>query len=138
VLHGSLDENAEDLSRLNARGAGVFVTVNETDGEGRKTENIIRVRAQFVDLDGAPLEPVLEHPLGPSITIESSPGRYHAYWLVDDCPLAEFKHAQQRLAAHFNGDPSVCDLPRVMRLPGFFHRKAEPFITRIISPEVQP
>jgi hypothetical protein len=40
---------------------------------------------------------------------------------------------QKDLAARFSGDPKVCDLPRVMRLPGFYHRKAAPFLTRIIS-----
>jgi hypothetical protein len=43
---------------LNREGAGVFVTVNETDLKGRTAKNITSVRAVFVDLDGAPLEPV--------------------------------------------------------------------------------
>jgi len=54
ALRGSLDECWDEIVRLNERGAGVFVTVNETDGKGRKGENIVRVRALFVDLDGAP------------------------------------------------------------------------------------
>jgi hypothetical protein len=112
----------------------VFVTVNETDGKGRATTNIVRVRATFVDLDGAPLEPVTTHRIPPHIVIESSPDRWHAYWLTVDCPLKDFKIAQKRLASQFNGDPSVCDLPRVMRLPGFLHQKGEPFMTKIIFP----
>lgn len=135
VKHGTLEQHAEAMARLNAEGAGVFVTINQTDGKGRATANIIRVRSLFVDLDGAPLEPVMAHVIPPSIVIESSPIRYHAYWLTDGCPLDQFKPAQQRLIQQFNGDPSVCDLPRVMRLPGFLHRKAEPFMTRIIFPE---
>ena len=134
-LHGTFAQHAEQLTFLNANGAGVFVTVNETDGTGRKAANIIRVRALFVDLDGSPLEPVMEHAIAPNITIESSPRRFHAYWLVEDCPLDQFKPAQQRLALQFCGDKAVCDLPRVMRLPGFIHRKTTPFQTRIISPE---
>lgn len=42
--------------------------------------------------------------------------------------------AQVALAHRFNGDASVKDLPRV-RLPGFFHRKGEPFQTRVVSLE---
>lgn len=124
--NGALDV----LSGWNNAGAGVFVTVNETDGRGRQTDNVRRVRAVFADLDGAPLEPVLSAPLEPHIVVESSPGRYHAYWLCDDCPLDKFEAVQRALAARFGSDPSVHDLPRVMRLPGFLHCKGEPFLTR--------
>jgi hypothetical protein len=33
-------------------GYRVFVTVNQTDGKGRKQENIVRPRSLFVDADG--------------------------------------------------------------------------------------
>jgi hypothetical protein len=39
------------------------------------------------------------------------------------------------LAHKFNGDKSVSDLARVMRLPGFYHRKTDtPFLTRLVDP----
>jgi putative DNA primase/helicase len=79
VAHGPLDQEAGRLSSWQKRGAGVFVTVNETDGMGRKAENITRVRAVFVDLDGAPLQPVLACMLEPHLIVESSPERWHAY-----------------------------------------------------------
>jgi len=111
----------------------VYVTVNETNLEGRKEENIVKVRALFVDLDGSPIQPILDLPedLQPHIIIESSTNRWHAYWLVNNCELTQFTPLQQALAAKFNGDKSVCDLPRVMRLAGFSHNKSKPFITRI-------
>jgi hypothetical protein len=31
-----------------------------------------------------------------------------------------------------NSDPAVKDLARVMRIPGFFHMKGEPFISKIV------
>jgi hypothetical protein len=135
VLHGSLSEHVEQLTTLNSHGAGIFVTVNFTDGKGRKRDNVLQIRALFVDLDGAPLAPVLEGPLRPHIVIESSPGKWHAYWLVADLPLDQFKSLQQALAARFGGDPKVCDLPRVMRLPGFLHRKTSPVQTQIVQME---
>ena len=123
VLHGTLAEHANALTDLNNQGAGVFVTVNKTDLRGRKLENIVSVRALFVDLDGAPLTPILDSQVEPNIIIESSPGRWHAYWL---CELSkeEFSLGQARLIKLFDGDTAVKDLPRVMRLPGFFHLKA--------------
>ena len=134
VLHGTMAQHGEALRRLNARGAGVFVTVNRTDGKGRKRENIRAVRAYFVDLDGAPLEPVQAAPLPPHAVIESSPGRWHAYWLIaPGAPLGTFTLVQQAIAERFGADPKVCDLPRVMRLPGFLHHKRATFQTRIVE-----
>jgi replicative DNA helicase len=133
VLHGHLDTHAARLTTYNERGAGIFWTVNFTDGAGRKAENVTGVRAVFLDLDGAPLQPVLAAGVEPHAVVESSPGRWHVYWAVTGCKLDQFKVVQTALAAKFGGDPSVNDLPRVMRLPGFLHRKGQPFLTRVES-----
>lgn len=134
VMHGDLEKCAANLVKLNRQGAGVFVCINQTTlCDRRIRENIIRVRAVFVDLDGAPLELVLAHRIKPHIIIETSPGKFHCYWLVVGLPLDAFYAVQKALAEHFGGDPSVCDLPRVMRLPGFHHCKREPFMVRIVS-----
>jgi len=135
IYHGTFNQHKNALAALNAKGAGVFVTVNETDLTGREAHNIQKVRALFLDLDGSPRQPILDLPedLQPHIWIESSPNRWHAYWLVNNCELDQFKPLQQALAALFDGDKQVCDLPRVMRLAGFSHNKQEPFITRIVE-----
>lgn len=141
VLHGTFAQHSNQLIQLNKNGAGVFVMVNEGDGichdeakTCRTSKNVIGVRALFVDLDGAPLEPALNYKLTPSIVIQTSTNRYHAYWLIDDCPLDQFKPLQQALAKQLNGDTAVCDLPRVMRLPGFYHMKGEPIMVKMIHP----
>lgn len=141
VLHGTLAQHEEVLVDLNTHGAGIFVMVNRGDGvvhAGCKTcrtkANVIAVRALFVDLDGAPLRPLMDAAAPPNIIVESSPGRYHAYWIGVDCPLEAFAPSQIALAQRFGGDEKVSDLPRVMRLPGFIHQKGEPFMTRIIKP----
>ena len=139
ILHGTLDEHWDALARLNAKGAGVFVTINETDGKGRKAENIVRVRCLFVDLDGAPIPD--SGPL-PHIIVETSPGHWHVYWRVYwpvvSQGLIEFADKQRALIALHGGDPVVCDLPRVMRLPGFFHLKREPSLVRILTVNSHP
>ncbi len=124
IIHGPFKGVEKRLTELNQRGAGIFWTVNETDLKGRKNENIVRVRAVFVDLDGAPLEPILKGPLRPEVIVESSPGRFHCYWLVSNFPLDQFRGVQKALASMFKSDESCIDLPRVMRLPGFFHQKS--------------
>lgn len=132
-LHGRLADHAETLGKLNERGAGIFVTVNETDGKGRKKQNVTRIRALFVDLDGAPVEPALtgDHPA--HIITETSPGRWHAYWRVSDCPLDSCEPALKTLIGRYGGDRACCDRSRVLRLPGYWHRKAEPFMVRMLS-----
>lgn len=136
----TLAEDRARLAALNVNGAGIFWMVNAGDGKGRKTDNVQRVRALFVDLDGAPLEPVQSAPLPPHAIVESSPGRWHAYWRIVDCPLGNFRTLQKALAARFNGDATVCDLPRVLRLPGFLHQKpaadfhsGQPFRSRLLE-----
>ena len=141
VLHGPLDEHAEQLAEQNGKGAGIFVMVNAGDGvtkAGAKTcrtaTNVHRVRALFVDLDGAPIAQVLESALPPDWVVQSSPGRWHAYWRVHNCLLEHFATAQAALARRFGGDPAVKDLPRVMRVPRFFHRKSAPFLSALYLP----
>jgi putative DNA primase/helicase len=133
ILHGTLDEHFSSLVELNKRGAGVFFTVNETDLKGRSAANIVKVRAVFVDLDGTSLAPVVSAPLLPHIIVESSEGRYHAYWIIEDMSLDIFSYVQKVLINKFNADKSVHDLPRVMRLPGFMHNKKDPFHVRVIE-----
>lgn len=130
---GTLNAHWETLLQYNGQGMGIFVNINECDDGGRKAQNVKRVRAVFVDLDGAPLQPVEDFATSPNIIVESSPGRYHAYWCVKDCSLDQFSCIQRRLAHLFNGDRAVHDLPRVMRLPGFLHQKNTPYLTRVLK-----
>lgn len=119
------------LEKLNDRGAGIFLTICETNGKSRRTEDITRVRALFADFDGTPLPPTFDEP--PSMIIESSKQKYHVYWLTDEFPIESFTIIQESIANKFKSDPNVKDLSRVMRVPGFFHRKCEPFMTKILE-----
>jgi hypothetical protein len=141
VCHGTVQKSWGQLTDLSSKGAGVFITVNETDLKGREAANVTRVRALFVDLDGAPLDAVLNDcdVPKPHIVVESSPGKWHVYWLVTSVPLKAFRTLQKFLIQRFGGDPIVHDLPRVLRLPGFPHQKIKkgivstPFLSRIKS-----
>ncbi|MFE8069799.1 phage/plasmid primase, P4 family [Marinobacteraceae bacterium S3BR75-40.1] len=133
VFHGALSRHAAALERLNRSGAGVFITVNQTDLKGRKADNVRRVRAVFADTDGADLAPILNAKPEASFIVESSPGNAHPYWLTDGLPLAQFEGVQRRIADTYGTDSSVTDLPRVLRLPGFYHRKGEPFMVRMMQ-----
>jgi hypothetical protein len=130
ILHGRLIECSDELEALNERGAGVFVCVNETDLRGRREENVTALRALFVDVDDS--EP-RTWALPPDILVQSARG-VHAYWLLDAGePLSEFAAGQKRAAAYYRSDPVIHDLPRVMRLPGFYHRKNEPTLVQLLE-----
>lgn len=137
VLYGTLDKLSKTLSNINNSHSGVFVTINESDG-GRKVESITKVRAVFADWDdvGTGLPAIEACGLKPHIIVESSAGKFHAYWLVSDCTLGEFKPIQKAIAEKLGSDPAIIDLPRVMRLAGFSHHKyadSPYFQTRIVE-----
>ncbi|TWV80437.1 DNA-primase RepB domain-containing protein [Moraxella sp. VT-16-12] len=132
-FHGTLDMHANTLHALNAQGAGVYVTVNATDGKGRTKANITAVRALFVDFDTVDESRVARLttlPVPPTVIVESSHGKHHAYWVVDGIALDEFSLHQKQLISYFTAkgdtpDKAVHDLPRVMRLDGFIHAKVK-------------
>ena len=133
TMHGTLAECEDALKLLNAQGAGVFFTVNETDLKGRDAKNITRIRALFIDLDDPDPNRTFNYYLPPSAVIESSPGKHQAYWILHDhLPLQEFRSYQKALISMFGSDPKIHDLPRVMRVPGFIHQKGERFVVRQI------
>ncbi len=131
ILHGTLEEHAEQLKKLNQAGAGIFVTVNLTDGQGREEENIIGLRAAIIDSDKEDLLEIFKRDPDidncyPNIIVKTKRG-HHAYWLLDRWESREeFTPLQVALIEKFGTDHEVRDLARVMRLPGFFHMKDEP------------
>lgn len=131
ILHGSLSDVAPALIRANRAGAGVFVTLNETDGLGRSAAHIVAIRALVIDCDRPRLRRLA---IPSSFSVQTSPGRGHHYWrLVPGVPLESFGELQRRLARYYGGDPAVCDLGRVLRLAGFYNRKrAAPFLVRLL------
>lgn len=131
VLHGTLQQHVTDLKRLQWRRAGVYVTVNETDGQGRKLANMIRPRCVFCEWDNAG-QHMPNWPLEPHIVNETSPGKYHCYWFSLDLQWADFDALMQVMVA-WGSDKNARDRARVLRLPGFWHQKHEtPFQVRIL------
>jgi AAA domain-containing protein/primase-like protein/DNA primase RepB-like protein len=117
-------------------GAGIYVTINATDGGGRSVEHIVRIRAIWQEddagYDGA-------FPIAPSMIVESSPGHFHRYWLVagewpaDEQGRADFAAVMERMVESYGSDKNAKDIARVLRVPGFLHRKGEPHMVRIVS-----
>lgn len=132
-LHGTLSRHAKSLTGKNQSGAGVYVMVNQGDGKGRKAENVARVRAVFADFDSTSPDTAIQGEPQPHIVVQSGPHGVHTYWRVSDCGLGDFKRVQGQIATAFGSDPKPKDLPRVMRLPGFWHCKGEPFLSKLVN-----
>lgn len=143
IIHGPLDQHWQTLVTLNRRGAGVYITINETDGRGRRKENITRIRAIWQECDRGDEPPL---PCDAHIEVESSKGKYHRYVLTDSNAINEFEAVQQRLVDDFGSDSNAKDRSRMLRLAGFFHQKrnkrkglnGQPFMVRIVSTSEQP
>lgn len=138
--YGTFETYKNLLIEKNQNGAAVSLCINQNEGAKRAKDHIVGIRAVFVDLDGSPLEPLLAAALDCHVIVESSPGKYHGYWLVEDCTLEQFKKVMEALAHKFNGDRQIANLCVVMRVPGFLHQKGEPFLSRIIEfrPDIPP
>lgn len=134
VLNGTLEEHAVTLAELNAHGAGVFVAVNETDLRGRARRNMRRARVVFIEAD-EPLPRELRQV--PTITTETSPGKFHHLFRAPDLTLPMFHRIQTALVEHWGSDRNAKDASRVLRLPGFDHmkraREGRRFRTRIVD-----
>ncbi len=141
IFHGTLDEAWSRVRTLNTpeRQIGVFVTVNETDFRGRASENVVRVRALFVDADGGEQveqcrETFEEYGITPSMVVKTGRGA-HYYFLVDNVPCDQFRDWQEKLIHRLGTDPAIKDLSRVMRLPGTLHLKSptDPRLVQLVS-----
>lgn len=126
VRGGALGDLWPWVEAQQAAGQGVFATVNDTPLGQRKAHDVTAVRALFADFDGSP-PPAAWH-VEPTLVVQSRRG-VHAYWSLHPWPSADaraFRDAQHRIAALYGSDRAVCDLPRVMRLPGTHQRKVDP------------
>jgi hypothetical protein len=133
-----IDKGMENLARLNKKGYDIYFVPNKTDLSGKRSaKSIEKVRALFIDIDDTSKDnlPIIQSMSPkPSIVVQTSPNKFHCYWLVNDCALEEFKNAQKALIAKFQSDPSVNDLPRLMRVPEFYNHKNEKrFLTRVLE-----
>jgi hypothetical protein len=121
------------------RGAFFCVATLKPDAWKRNKENVFETIALHVDIDfkhvdllGAnPLNDVLRHlarlRILPSITVASG-GGVHAYWLLKEPMetqgnIERIEAVLRQLADIVAGDLSVCEVSRVMRLPGTHNTK---------------
>ena len=104
----------------------------ETDGRGRKSANMVRPRAVWIEAD-TDLPRAL--PLPPTITVETSPGRHHYIYVCRDLSWELWHGVQQTLIEEYGSDPQAAGRTQVLRVPGTLHQKdpANPHLVRIVE-----
>jgi len=134
TLRGTLADTYEQLQAYNTQEYGIFCAINQLDGQGRELSNVEHIRAHVVDLDvpmTAEASFVQAAAEGFSFAVQSSPGKHHLYWKVEPYVGNDFYTLiQRKLAQWYNGDTSIIDATRVMRVPGFLHQKADPQLVK--------
>lgn len=127
---GTLGEILPTLTAYNNDGYGIFCNINAMDGGGRDLQNVAYIRAHVVDLDNtltAQANYERAAAAGASFAVQSSAGKFHIYWKMQPYTGNDFYSLMQRkLNQLYDGDRSIIDATRVMRVPGFIHRKGEP------------
>ena len=132
--HNGYEKSKDQLKKRNST-EGIFFTVNELDeeldpGRHRTGKMVIGYRATFMDDDTPRDEARDDFPIEPSLIVQTSPGKFHYYWLIDEprkVDKDEWQMVQTGLINTYEGDKQARDLTRYLRLPGFNHMKGEPF-----------
>lgn len=127
-MRGTLPDTWSSILHYNAQGYGIFVTPAAMDGVGRTLDNVWYLRANYIDLDNLSAEQnylrASAAQPAPSFAVSSSPGKYHVYWVVTPYQgNKRFELLQRKLRQIYDGDKTIIDPTRVMRLPGTLHQK---------------
>ena len=109
-----------DMRALN-KTRGIYFAPNSG---GHTDQSIVRFNALFVERDSGSLadqhKTLDAAPLAPDIRVDTLRS-VHAYWLIRDplCTSDAWTARQKQLVKFFDGDASIINPSRVMRLPFF-------------------
>lgn len=128
---GEFDDVVKRLLSAQEDNRGIFFTVNELDqsldeGKKRTKKMFVRARAIWVEDDNKRDEHRADWPIQPNIVVNSSPGKYHYYWLTTTENPKEWENVMKRMVQDYGCDNQAKDIARILRIPGFNHCKGEP------------
>ena len=140
------DAGMQRLKRLNDEGYNIYFVPNQTDGitlnkhgdPVRNKKTIVGVRALFLDFDDLSrdnLAIINEMAPKPHCVVCTSEGKYHCYWLVENCELSGFEPALKQLITQYGADQNASDICRLMRVPYFYRYKGDedPFLSYVLG-----
>ncbi|MDP9457130.1 MAG: RepB family DNA primase, partial [Actinomycetota bacterium] len=102
-------------------GREVYFCAHLLTSSRRIKKNAAAVRTLWGEIDGGNLP---NGELKPTALVQSSPGKYHVYWRLDDAIPPEIAEGlNRRIAAEIGADPSGFDLTQLLRVPGTTNHK---------------
>lgn len=112
---------------------GVYPTSStKTSAERAKVADISALNCLYAEYDGEKTyDEIMALSFKPSCVIESSPGKYHAYWFltetitVSDGNRFYYQNLIAKWVQFVGGDKASKDMARVLRLPGSRNVKAK-------------
>jgi hypothetical protein len=113
-----------ELNRLQNQGGGIYFVVN---GGGHRNTEVASCKAIFYEHDNIPKEQQLtlwkslKLPQ-PTIQVDTGGKSIHSYWRLD-CSVSQWCDLQADLLEYADGDRSLKNPSRVMRLAGSWHIK---------------
>ena len=123
------------IEELNESLHGIYFAVNRFPPGNRTKETCTRIRAVFCE-DDKTGKLRKKWPIEPSLIVESSPGKFHYYWLTTTKKFDEYNRVMQTMVNEYNCDPKARDISRVLRVPETFNHKKhlkKPFKVRIVG-----
>jgi RepB DNA-primase from phage plasmid len=129
----------KNYSQMNDPGDyAIYFLVNESKSPTKRTKtDITRCRAVWIEDDVTGCERD-DFPIPPNIVVNSSPNKFHYYWLTDTTDTEQHQLVMQTMVDSWNCDPNARDISRVMRIPGFYHIKKEKFLVTVKYPVSHP
>lgn len=123
-VYTSVHVLAQQIDDLYDQGMEAFLLVAPSDECSTKTDTVHATWALACDFDAGVL-PELKNPLlQPSIIIRTSPGRFHAVWLMDESIEPDrADRLLKAMARRLNGDVAFARINQMIRLPGFINSK---------------
>lgn len=96
--------------------------INDTNLEGRRTDNIVSCRTLVVDRDDPWEADAVRSAIDeykPSFVVRSSPVKFHLYWRVmSSMPLSRWRQYQLGMAWQLGGDYNAAAPTAMIRVPG--------------------
>lgn len=138
----------KELQFFNGVGCGIYFTPNQGNGipeddttNCHKISNIIKLNALLIDTDAADIKElvkILESiKFYPHYSVNTSPGRHHLYFLIEPTEVSPesrmyWESIQKYLCSLVPGlDQSIVKINQLLRLPGYFHMKRDPYRIQI-------
>lgn len=121
------------LSYLNSQKYDLYLSMNtlKPGSRGRTKQDIDCVRHIFLDFDqngDRAVEKLLARNdlPQPNYLVSTSLGRWQVIWKVEGFEKTAAEELEKGLVQSTGADPSVIDVARVLRLPGFYNHKYRP------------